>query len=64
MTTYHYFLTYPANLGPISVNELMQIINSKKMASFLHTEKQILINDHYLPTLIFGKKLGDKLMFI
>ena len=50
MTTYHYFLTYPANLGPISVDELMRkLLIPRKWRHFLRTENQILINGHYLP---------------
>lgn len=61
MTTYHYFLTYPANLGPISVDELMRkLLIPRKWRHFLRTENQILINGHYLP-LNFLVKAGDKI---
>lgn len=61
MTSYHYFLTYPANLGPISVDELMRkLLIPRKWRHFLRTENQILINGHYLP-LNFLVKAGDKI---
>lgn len=50
MTQYSFNLIYPDNLPSISVDELMrQLLIPRKWRHFLRSEKQILINDRYLP---------------